>query len=201
MSQDLILFALAFTASVITPGPDTMTIFGRALANGATAALPFSIGLVLGKLVLLTLALTGLASLARNFETVFYFVKLAGAAYLIWLGISLWRRSSLSLGSAALQKSSWQEVLLGTLLTISNPYALIFYVALLPNVIDMAGVNIGSYLSLCITLTIITFLTAGLYAVSAQFMRGFIQSKRTQKIVNRSSGSIMIGAGVVVATR
>lgn len=86
MTEGLVIFALALTASVITPGPDTLVIFSKAIARGGWAAAPFTLGVVLGKLVLLSLAAFGFAAVVEALGPFFVVVKLAGAAYLIWMG-------------------------------------------------------------------------------------------------------------------
>lgn len=71
MLHELLIFALVFAASAATPGPDTMTIFSRALSGGRLSAIPFALGVVLAKLTLLTLVVLGLAALAQSFGQFF----------------------------------------------------------------------------------------------------------------------------------
>lgn len=201
MLEGLAIFALVFTASAATPGPDTMTIFGRALSGGRSSAVPFALGVVLGKLTLLTLVMLGLAALAQALGPLFTILKLAGAAYLIWTGIRLWRSSAGVEARALKKKVTWRDALTGYALSVSNPHAIVFYVALLPTVIEVRNVSFSSYLLLCLTLTVLMLLIAGVYAVSADRLRHLLRSERSRRISNRVSGSVMIGSGVIVATR
>lgn len=201
MTQEILLFAIAFTASVATPGPDTMTIFSRALAGGVAKAAPYSAGIILGKLVLLTLAITGLATLAQALGPLFNMFKIAGAAYLLWIGISLWRRPISELETRLTGKASWRDSATGFALSVSNPHAIIFYVALLPAVVNVQAIDMHKYLLLCATLIIITSIVAGVYALIAHRMRRLFQSVRARRAVNRTSGAIMISAGVAVMAR
>ncbi len=92
MLHTLLIFTLVFAASAAPPGPDTMTIFGRALSGGKFSAVPFTLGVVLAKLTLLTLVLLGLAALAQSFGQFFVVLKFVGAVYLVWAGIRFRQR-------------------------------------------------------------------------------------------------------------
>lgn len=201
MIQELFIFALIFTASAITPGPDTMTIFGRALSGGKAAAIPFAIGVILAKLTLLTLVILGLAALAQSFENLFVILKFVGALYLIGSGIRTWRKSGEAEAHQLSKNVTWKDSITGYMLGISNPHAIAFYVALLPTVIDMQKLNLATYLTLCAVLVCIMFMIATIYAVSAERLRFLLKSIKGRKRLNRVAGGVMIGSGVLVATR
>ena len=201
MLEGLTIFALVFTASAATPGPDTMTIFGRALSGGRSSAVPFVLGVVLGKLTLLTLVMLGLAALAQALGPLFIVIKLAGAAYLVWAGIRLWRSSVGAEARALEKKVTWRDALTGYALSISNPHAIVFYVALLPTVIEVQNVTFLSYLLLCLILSVLMTTIAGVYTLAADRLRHLLRSERARRVSNRIAGGVMIGSGVVVATR
>lgn len=201
MLEELAIFALIFTASAITPGPDTMTIFGRGLSNGKLAAIPFTLGVVLAKLTLLTLVLFGLAALTQTFGNLFVILKFVGAAYLIWTGVQTWRKSGEAEAYELSQEVTWKDGLTGYILGISNPHAIAFYVALLPTVIEIQTFSLTTYLVVCVVLVIITILIAALYAVSADRLRLLLKSVKGRKMMNRVAGGAMIGSGILVATR
>lgn len=200
MFESLAVFALVFTASAATPGPDTLTIFGRALSGGRTAALPFTVGVVLGKLTLLTLVMLGLAALAQTLGPLFFVLKFAGAAYLIWKGIRLWRSSAGVEARALAREVTWRDALTGYALSISNPHAIVFYVALLPTVLEVRNVGVLSYLLLCLTLSSLMLLIAGVYAFSADRLRHVLRSEQARRVSNRVAGGVMVGSGIVVIT-
>ncbi len=201
MLETLSLFALVFTASAITPGPDTMTIFGRSLSGGRFAAIPFTVGVVLAKLTLMTLVVLGFAALAQSFEGFFVFLKFAGAAYLVWVGIRTWRTSGEPDAHSLASRASWRDCLSGYALGISNPQAVAFYVALLPTVMDVRALDLTTYFSLCAVLAVVMSLVAAVYALSADRLRHVLRSARARKVTNRAAGGVMIGSGVLVATR
>ena len=201
MLEGLTIFALVFVASAATPGPDTMTIFGRALAGGRASAVPFTVGVVLGKLTLLTLVMLGLAALAQALGPLFVIIKLAGAAYLVWAGIRLWRSSAEAEARALEKEVTWRDAITGYALSVSNPHAIVFYVALLPTVVEVQSMTFSNYLLLCLLLSVLTVLIAGVYALSADRLRHLLRSERARRVSNRVAGGVMIGSGVVVATR
>ena len=201
MLEGLTIFALVFIASAATPGPDTMTIFGRALSGGRASAVPFAAGVVLGKLTLLTLAVLGLAALAQALGPLFITVKLVGAAYLMWAGIRLWRSAAAAEARALHKPVTWRDALTGYALSVSNPHAVVFYVALLPSVIEVQRVTFSDYLLLCLILSVLTAIITGIYALSADRLRHLLHSERARRVSNRIAGGVMVGSGVIVATR
>jgi threonine/homoserine/homoserine lactone efflux protein len=201
MLSGLLIFALVFTVSAFTPGPDTMTIFSRALSGGRLAAVPYTFGIVLAKITLLTLVVLGLAAIAKTLGTFFVVLKFAGVAYLIWTGINMWRNPGISEARDLDAKVSWKDALTGYALGISNPNAIVFYVAVLPTVINIHSLNLGMYLGLCGTLSGLMVLIATVYALSADRLRGFMKSAKARRITNRVAGGAMIGSAVLVATR
>lgn len=201
MFHELLIFALVFAASAATPGPDTMTIFGRALSGGRFSAIPFTFGVVLAKLTLLTLVVLGLAALAQSFGQFFIVLKFAGAAYLVWAGIRLWRKSGEPEAHDLAVKVSWRDSVTGYALGISNPQAIVFYVALLPTVVDVAHLNLTTYLMLCAVLACTMVVIAAIYALLADRLRFLFRSVKTWQTTNRVAGGIMIASGVIVVSR
>jgi threonine/homoserine/homoserine lactone efflux protein len=197
----LFIFALVFTVSAFTPGPDTMTIFSRALSGGRLAAVPYTFGVVLAKLTLLTLVVLGLAVLAKTLGAFFVFLKFAGAAYLVWAGLRMWRNSANPEARDLGTQVSWNDAFTGYALGVSNPNAIVFYVAVLPTVIDLHSLNLMMYLALCGTLTCLMIVIATIYAFSADRLRGYLKSSKARRITNRVAGGAMIGSAVLVVTR
>ncbi len=201
MLHELLIFALIFAASAATPGPDTMTIFGRALSGGGLSAVPFTLGVVLAKLTFLTFVVLGLAALAQSFGQLFVILKFAGAAYLIWAGIRLWRKSGEPEAHDLAVKVSWRDSVTGYALGVSNPQAIAFYVALLPTVVDIQHLNLTTYLMLCAVLACTMLMIAAVYALLADRLRFLLRSARARRVTNRVAGGVMIASGAVVVSR
>src|SRR5690349_20415760 len=120
----LLGFAAALAVAVAIPGPGIFAVVSCALGRGFREALALITGIIVGDLVYFTLAVLGLAALARSMGGFFIVIKLAGAAYLIWLGVKLWRQPPAAMivgGETAPQRGFRRSVLGGLVVTISNP--------------------------------------------------------------------------------
>jgi threonine/homoserine/homoserine lactone efflux protein len=197
------VFLLAFAASAAAPGPEIAGLLARALSGGMLASLPLALGIILGKLLMLTAAIAGLAALMSLLGPFFVALKFCGAAYLVWLGVRKWRNAGRALAASGTAKpaSFPAEVGLGLAMTLSNPIAIVFYIALLPGVIDVSGVTPGSYAILCsIIAGVMAVVTIG-YGLLAEIARKLFSSSNSKAPVDCAAGAMMIGAGILIATR
>jgi threonine/homoserine/homoserine lactone efflux protein len=160
---------------------------------------------VIGDLIYFTLAVLGLAALAHTMGEFFIVVKLAGAGYLIWLGVKLWRQPPLTMGptrdETAPQRGFTRSLLGGLMVTIGNPKAIGFYAGLLPTLINLAQLSVSE----AVVMGGIVVLTVGgipsLYACAAAGSRRFFNRPSRMQALQRTAGTMMIGAGVTVAVR
>jgi threonine/homoserine/homoserine lactone efflux protein len=199
----LLMFTGIYVAAVATPGPGIAAVLARALGHGL-AGLPFFIaGFVLGDLTLMLLAVTGLAVLVNAFAGVLFAIKLAGAAYLLYLAWKLWNASVSEPGAPAGtsgQPDSPGRLFLTTYsLTVGNPKAIVFFMAVLPTVVDLSTITppIVAELAALIVLTMPVVL--GAYAFAADRARRLFKDARSVRILNRSTAVIMAGAAAAVA--
>lgn len=213
--ETLLIFGIAFFASAITPGPDTMTLLGRSLGGGFIRALPFAIGIALAKLVLLSAALFGLGELAENARPVFVVVKWLGAGWLIFAGVRKLRSlrttnpvSSLKdVEEAALSNQPTQDrlpvsdVVVGFGLGLSNPVAITFYVAILPSVIDLSAAPLAQWLSLSATLLTMFALVTVVWAGLGHSFRHVLTSERSRRFLTKGEGAVLIATGTAIAVR
>lgn len=197
-----LLFFLAFASSAAVPGPEIAALLSRSLSHGMRSSLPLAAGIISGKLLMLTTAVLGLAVLLHLLGPAFALLKWAGVGYLLWLGINKWRKAGkpLATAEASLGKPSL-EFGLGMAMPLSNPLALAFYMALLPNVIPLASISIASYLLLCgIIIATMLLITLG-YGLLAEASRALFRSPRAKANIDRGSGSIMLGVALLLASR
>lgn len=206
MWHEVGLFVVVFTVSAALPGPDTMLMFSRALGSGARSAIPVALGLTVGKLVLLTAAAAGVTVAAAALGPAFIALKLAGGAYLVWLAVKLWRRAGHAsppepaVSRLSVAGTGWRGIGLGAVLTISNPQALLFYIAVLPSVLGSGRVAAGEYLLLCLALSAVMAAVATGYIALATRVRSAL-SRRRRRIADRV-GAVLLGlVGAVVAAR
>ena len=199
----ILTFCAVYALAVATPGPGIAAIIARSLAHGLKGAPAFIGGMALGDLTWFAIAATGLAALAKAAATLFIAIKWGGVAYLLYLAWKLWtapaKRISLQDGDA--RRSGWQAFLGGLALTLSNPKAILFFLALLPTVVDLASMNILSFLEISAVICVLLPVILGSYAFLAARARELFTTQRAVRRLNRSSGLAMAGAAVVIATR
>jgi threonine/homoserine/homoserine lactone efflux protein len=202
MTESVLVFAAVFAVSAAAPGADTMLMFGRALAGGASSAVPVAIGITAGKLVLLLLAATGVTAAAVTLGPVFVAFKIAGAAYLVWLGVKLWRQAPRPTAPDAPVAAPGvrRGIAAGAGLALSNPQAILFYVAILPGVVDQDGGAV-QYASYAAALLIVMTLVACTYIGLGSRARAAATSPRATRNADRLAGAMLVGAGCFVAAR
>jgi threonine/homoserine/homoserine lactone efflux protein len=168
LTLDLYLvYVLACIVVVIVPGPTVTVIVANSLKHGAKAGLLNVAGTQAGLLVMLAILALGLQFVVENLGHVFEWVRLAGAAYLVWLGVKM-LRSDGSLGGAETRAKPgnslfWQ----GFLVILSNPKALLFFGAFIPQFIDPSGDALLQTLLLGATFMVVATVLDGAYAVAA----------------------------------
>jgi threonine/homoserine/homoserine lactone efflux protein len=198
----LFAFAGAYALAVASPGPGVASVIARALGAGLKGSPAFIAGFVLGDLVWFTCAATGLAVIAKTYAPLFLLIKYAGAAYLLFLAWRLWTAPSASVDGEAPKDDSNIRLFLGSLaLTLGNPKPIVFFLAIMPSVVDLETLTFLGFVELA--LLIVTIITAVLmgYAVLATRARRFIRSPAAIRRVNRTSGAALAVAAVAVATR
>jgi threonine/homoserine/homoserine lactone efflux protein len=193
--HSLLLYSGIYAAAIATPGPGIFAIIARALNGGFRSTIPAVIGNTLGDLVLMSLSAFGLAMVARQMGGLFLIVKLAGAAYLIWLGYKSWTAAGKLVNDAGpAQNGFWSQLAL----TLGNPKAIVMFVAILPTAIDLDRLTVPGYLQLCLcTLLLIPGIEFS-YAALADRARRFLSGPKARRRMNKGAGAIMIGAGVGV---
>jgi threonine/homoserine/homoserine lactone efflux protein len=204
--ETLLAFTVAMVLLAASPGPGVFMVVARALSGGFAAGLAAIAGMVLGDIVFLVLAVLGLSALATVMGEFFLVVKFLGAGYLIWLGVKTWRsRPRLpdmdAPAAARVAMPHGRSLLLGFVVTLGNPKAILFYGALLPTFVDVAALTLPDVAALSAVLTVVLFLVLGVYAWLAARAGRVVKSERALRWLNRATGGILVGAGIAVATR
>jgi threonine/homoserine/homoserine lactone efflux protein len=192
------LYCGVYALAIAMPGPGVVAIVARALGSGFRATVPAVIGTAVGDLVMLSLSVFGLALVAQAMGSLFLVVKLAGAAYLVYLGYKYWTAPVADVESIV-PSGSRQSFLSQLALILGNPKTIAFFVALLPSFIDLNRLNIFGYLQLGATTCILIPAIMLSYAALASHVRAFLTSVKARRRINKSAAVIMVGAGVGVA--
>ncbi|HQR49971.1 MAG TPA: LysE family translocator [Steroidobacteraceae bacterium] len=189
--------------AAVTPGPAATAIVARAIADGLRPALALSAGVLTGDLLFLTLAAAGMAAAAHSMGEFFTVLRWAGAAYLAWQGVSLWRARphAATVRASAHEGHFWRNYGAGLLLMMGHVQAILFYAALLPGVVNFAAFTTADVLVVAAMLVVIIGgVNAGWAFVGAR-ARGFFSDERALRAVNRVAGTLMLAAAALVATR
>ena len=194
----LLIFAGALVVAAASPGPAIAVLVGRVIGRGPEGASAFAAGLIIGDLVWLAVAVLGLAVVAQTFHEVFLVIK-----YLIYLAYRMWTAPVAPRDVAAATSGDRlpRLFLAGLALTLGNPKVVAFYLALLPNLIDLASVGVLGYAELAAICAAILIVVYGAYVVAAVRARALFRSQRAMRLLNRAGGTMIAGAAVAVATK
>lgn len=194
-------FVAASAVLLVIPGPTILLVMSYGLGQGWRAALPTATGVALGDLTAMTLSMLGIGALLATSATLFTVVKIAGAAYLIWMGIKLWRAGgSFNAQPITGRSDAGRMVAHAWLVTALNPKSITFFVAFLPQFLDHSG---NFWLQMAIfeaTFLTLAFANAVGYGLMASRARGLVRSERVVRGFNRTGGALLMGAGVMTAT-
>ncbi|HMB77971.1 MAG TPA: LysE family translocator [Kiloniellaceae bacterium] len=201
-------FAAALMLLGLSPGPAFAAVMVTAMSRGWPAALAMALGVGLGDVVFLLFAVFGLAAFAALLGEFFALVKLAGAAYLIYLGVRLWRHppdlamtAPGQVGGEAARRRRLGPFLGGFALTMGNPKAIGFYLGFLPVFMDLTALTAGAVgLAAGTAFTIIAGSLAVQAALATQVRRFFAQA-RPRRIFGRLLGTALVAGGIAVASR
>ncbi len=197
-------FVLASLVLIVIPGPGVLFVVGRALAHGRRTALATACGHGIGNYVVAACVAVGLGTLLQRSASVFEVVKLAGALYLVWLGVQAVRhRKSLAEAFAATgePRQGWRALRDGVVVGVTNPKSYILFGAVLPQFVNRAAGNVpGQMLLLAAFSVVIGVVSDCGWGFAASAVRTwFASSPRRFELVGGTGGLAMIGLGVAVA--
>lgn len=194
-------FAAASSVLLVIPGPTVLLVVSYALGQGWRTALPMAVGVALGDFTAMTLSMLGLGALLATSATLFTILKWVGAAYLIYLGIKLWRAGG-TLDAAPRTDAVSAVKMLGHawLVTALNPKSITFFVAFLPAFLDPGADFLTQMLVFETTFLVLAFANAFGYALVASRARRLASNPRAIGVVNKVGGGLLVGAGVATVS-
>lgn len=185
------------------PSASVALVVTRSVTLGVTNGIAVALGIVLGDLVFVTLAILGMSFLAETMGSFFAVLKYAGGAYLIWLGVTLLRsKKEMELTREDSSKLSLAASFLsGLFLTLGDIKAILFYASLFPAFVDMSSLKADDIIGI----VIVTILGVGgvkvFYALAARRFATRLKSRKSHKLARTSAGFCMIGAGTYLITK
>ena len=191
-------YVAACVAIIIVPGPMVTVIVANSLRQGSGAGLLNVAGSQAGIAVMLVILAAGLQVIVANLAVVFDWLRIFGAAYLIWLGIKLLRADGRLVSEKAEGTANRSYFWQGMLVMVSNPKALLFIGAFIPQFIDPAGNALHQTLVLGLTFMAVGAILDGAYAIAAGKAGHWLSRKRV-RLLEKISGICLIGGGVWLA--
>lgn len=199
MSFELYLaYVVACIALALVPGPNVTLLIANGLKHGTRAALLSLAGTQLGLAIVIGIVGLGLTTMMATMGYWFDWVRLAGAAYLIWIGIGMLRAKGELMTTEPAPPPRGGFFLQGMVVLLSNPKVMVFFGAFIPQFVDMKGDHFSQVVLLGATFMAIAGITDAVYAVLAGRARAFLSAHR-QKLLSRASGMCMIGGGIWLA--
>lgn len=195
-----LIFLVAALVIAVTPGPGIFYVAARTLAGGRTAGIASSLGTGIGGLVHIAAGALGVSALVMASAEAFTLLKLAGAAYLVWLGVRTFREARLPLASAveAPRGHPFRE---GVLVEALNPKTAAFFLAFLPQFVDPSAGNAGAQFAVLglISVTLNTAADVAVVFLAASAQAGLARRPRLIQRLRETSGLGLCGLGVALA--
>ncbi len=195
---------LAFVAAtailLVIPGPTVLLVVSYALGQGWRAALPMALGVTCADLTAMTLSSLGLGVLLKTSASLFTVLKWAGAAYLVRLGIKLWRAGGTL--HATPRRNEARPLKMAAhawLVTCLNPKGLTFFVAFLPQFVDPHADFLTQMAILMGTFVALSFINSMSWGLAAGRAGSLVRSQRAMTILNKAGGTLLIGAALATA--
>ncbi|RWF31990.1 LysE family translocator [Mesorhizobium sp.] len=198
----LLIFAAALFVAAGSPGPSIAALVARVISKGFRDVFPFLLAMWIGEAIWLSLAVFGLAVVAQTFHYAFVVVKWIGVTYLAWLAFKMWTAPvEAKEGEMPREDSPVKLFFAGMAMTLGNPKIMMFYLALLPTIIDLASVSVSSTQPTTLTMAVVLVVIDLAWVLAASQARRLLKSKRAMKIANRVSATTMAGAAAAIAAR
>ncbi|HWG29433.1 MAG TPA: LysE family transporter [Steroidobacteraceae bacterium] len=197
---------LAYVAAVFvisgTPGPNMLLSLTHGIHHGLVRTTSTMLGLLSGLAIILSISIGGLGAVLVASTTAFQVIKYAGAVYLVYLGIRVWRTADARLvtESRPLAANGWARYRTGVLVSLSNPKAILFCVAFFPQFIDRRQALAPQASILLITFAVIESCWMLIYAGGGARLAAWLRTGNRMRWFNRASGGVFIGAGVLLGT-
>lgn len=199
------LYFLVIVTLIAVPGPSAVLCLTHGARHGGRRALATVAGGVLASLTLMSLSVMGVGALIAASATLFTAIKLLGALYLLYLGVSAWRSSAPVLAAVALEAGQVQACALrklfghGFMVGIGNPKDLLFFGALFPQFVDLHQAVLPQLLLLALTWVVTDVSIMSCYALMGRRMAALFTRMGGGRLFNRVTGSAFIAAGGVLA--
>lgn len=195
-------YSAAVSVAVAVPGPAMFAVISTGISRGVIAGFLVGVGIGIADAVLVALALAGLVALVQAFDWFFVVLKFAGAAYLVWLGIRMWRaRPAVAARQEEARDGRLGRFLLGMSIGLSNPKAILFHASIMPLILDLNALTWIDGLVMMGVVISANSIIMGVYAALSGSASRWFRTERGMRLMNRFAGVALIGTGALIATR
>lgn len=195
------LFLLMATATVFSPGPGVVMTLTNSLRYGLRGTFGGILGIACGALVVAAISATSLGVVLAASALAFTVLKLVGAAYLIYLGIRLWRAPAFQFKEQSAHQASFRRRFAeGLSLQLTNPKAIFFFLSVFPQFIDPSDHYAAQFFALVLTYSSLVVIIHCLYAFFAQRAKNWLTSERGGRMINKAGGATFVFFGAALAT-
>jgi threonine/homoserine/homoserine lactone efflux protein len=201
MSLDHWLAFVAASAILLAiPGPTVLLVISYALGHGRKPASAIVAGVALGDFTAMTLSMLGLGAILAASAAIFTALRWIGGAYLVYLGVRLWR-APIEAGQVDDTPKASPLRMFGHsyAVTALNPKSIIFFVAFVPQFLDTSRPLLMQIITLETTFVVLATLNASLFALLAAAARERLRHAGVRRVINRTGGTLLIGAGILAA--
>lgn len=194
-NSTITLFSIMLVGA-LAPSVSVLTVSTRSAASGFIHGIFTTLGIALGDVIFILIAIFGLSFLAETMGDLFVLMKYLGGCYLIWLGITLWRSKSKPIETEKIADTSlFSSLLAGLFITLGDQKAILFYLGMFPALIDLSALSYVDT-AIIILIAIIAISTKLGYAFMADKTRLLLQHTILIRRINIFAGTVMVGAGI-----
>jgi threonine/homoserine/homoserine lactone efflux protein len=200
------LFVIMTFVVSATPGPNMLYVMSTSARNGVNAAVVAMTGCMTALLAMMSISAAGLGALLHTFPAVFEALRLAGAAYLAYLGVKCWRAPVSDATDEGASRAAAPHAQLGAiyrqgfLVAASNPKAILFAAAFFPQFIHPEAAKLPQFAILLATFSVIEVAWYFVYAVSGKSLAVYLRRASVMRAFNRVTGGVFIGFAALMAT-
>lgn len=195
---------LSFLAACIvlcfTPGPTVFLVMGQALSFGKKSVIPLATGVLSGDIIAMSFSFMGLGVLLVTSAELFNTLKWVGALYLIYLGVKAFFTKSVTPDVTKLEMNSRSVFWDALIVTALNPKGIVFFFAFFPLFMDTNRNVVPQLITMAGTFMFVSLLSVTSYSMFSAGLRSKVTSDKFQSLFNKSSGSLLIGAGAITAS-
>ena len=199
--DNYVIYVCVATATVLLPGPAVLLTINNSVQRGLFKSFAGIFGIALAILFVAIISATSLGIILASSVIAFTVVKMVGAVYLIYLGIKMWRTKAINTSQSSLQESSFLRCFIeGFLVSTSNPKAVIFFMSIFPQFIDLSQNYMPQFILLAVTFSVLVIVIHTIYSFVASFAKSKLSSHKGSAALNKVSGGVFVGFGIGLAT-